>query len=66
MATDSQQAAASAALTAIESGDWDRFLLRLRAAIEQRRQTPEYQRTLIAGAGETIAAARRAAQRDDR
>lgn len=41
--------AAFAALTAIEAGEWDRFLLRLRAAIEQRRRTDAYKAHLIAG-----------------
>jgi hypothetical protein len=43
------EAAAFAALEAIEAGDWDRFLLRLRAAIEARRKTEEYQAHIIAG-----------------
>ena len=38
----SEQAAAFAALEAIQSGKWDRFLLRLGAAIAQRRNTQEY------------------------
>ena len=42
-------AAAFAALTAIESAEWDRFLLRLRAAIEQRRQTEDYHAHIVAG-----------------
>jgi hypothetical protein len=43
-------AEAFAALDAIESGRWDRYLLRLRAAIEIRRQTDEYKAHIIAGA----------------
>lgn len=42
-------AAAFAALEAIESGQWDRFLLRLQAAIKQRRQTDDYRRHIVAG-----------------
>jgi hypothetical protein len=45
-------AAAFAALTAIESGEWDRFLLRLRAAIEQRRQTDDYRAHIVAGSAD--------------
>jgi len=44
-----QSAAAFAALEAIQSGDWDRFLLRLRSAIEQRRATQGYRDHIIAG-----------------
>lgn len=47
----SAQADAFAALTHIEDGDWDRFLLRLRAAIDARRKTEAYQRHIIAGDG---------------
>lgn len=43
-------AAAFAAIEAIQSGEWDRFLSRLRGAINQRTQTDEYKSTLIAGA----------------
>jgi hypothetical protein len=49
MAALSQQAAAFAALEAIESGAWDRYLLRLRGAIEQRRRTPDYAAHIVAG-----------------
>lgn len=42
-------AAAFAALESITSGEWDRFLLRLRTAIEERRWTPEYERHIVAG-----------------
>ena len=42
-------AAAFAAMEAIESGEWDRYLLRLRAAIEQRRKTQEYRDHIIVG-----------------
>jgi predicted aminopeptidase len=38
----SEQVDAFAALEHILTGDWDRFLLRLRAAIDQRRSTDEY------------------------
>jgi hypothetical protein len=48
MAQTSEQAAAFAALTAIETGDWDRYLLRLQAAIRRRLLTEEYKRTLVA------------------
>jgi hypothetical protein len=44
-------AAAFAALNAIEAGDWDRYLLRLRAAIDMRRETAAYKATLIIGEG---------------
>jgi hypothetical protein len=47
-ACQAQSASAFAALTAIESGDWDRFLLRLRAAIEARRGTDEYWQHVVA------------------
>jgi len=43
-----RSAAAFAALEAIAAGEWDRFLLRLRAAIEQRRQTDEYKAHIVA------------------
>lgn len=49
--TGSQAAAESfAALQHIEDGDWDRWLMRLRAAIEQRRATQGYADSFVAGA----------------
>lgn len=45
----SAESAAFTALEAIQSGEWDRYLLRLRAAIEARRQTADYRRHIIAG-----------------
>jgi hypothetical protein len=45
----SGEAAAFAALTAIESGEWDRYLLRLRTAIERRRGTDDYKAHIVAG-----------------
>jgi len=45
-----QGAAAFAALESIQAGDWDRFLLRLRAAIDVRRGTKDYRDGLVAGA----------------
>lgn len=45
----SATAAAFAALEAIEAGEWDRYLLRLRAAIEQRRKTCDYAKHIVAG-----------------
>ena len=44
-----EQAAAFAAVEAIDSGAWDRYLHRIRGAIFMRTQTDEYQETLIAG-----------------
>jgi len=41
-------AAAFAALQAIQAGEWDRFLLRLRAAIRARIDTDDYQGSLRA------------------
>jgi hypothetical protein len=49
--TDPIAPTAFAALLAIENGDWDRYLLRLRAAIEQRRKTEAYRRHIIIGSG---------------
>jgi len=46
----SAQADAFAAMEHIEAGDWDRFLLRLLAAIGARRKTEEYKAHIIAGA----------------
>ena len=43
------QAAAFAALQAIQSGEWDRYLIRLQAAIFHRRQTEEYRDHIVAG-----------------
>lgn len=43
-----ESAAAFAALRAIESGSWDRFLLRLQAAIRQRLQTEDYRQHIVA------------------
>lgn len=43
------EANAFAALEHIQDGDWDRFLLRLRAAIDMRRKTDEYKRHIVAG-----------------
>ena len=40
---------AFAALEHILAGDWDRFLIRLQAAIRQRLATDEYKATLVAG-----------------
>ena len=40
--TDKEAPAAFAALEKIESGDWDRYLLRLRAAINQRLPKVKY------------------------
>jgi len=45
----STQAAAYAAIESIEDGEWDRYLLRLRAAINQRIQTESYRRHIVAG-----------------
>ena len=45
----SADADAFAALEHIVAGDWDRFLLRLRAAIDARRKTDEYGAHVIAG-----------------
>lgn len=42
-------AAAFAAVEAIMSGEWDRYLHRIRGACMLRAQTDEYQATLIAG-----------------
>ena len=47
-------AAAFAAMEAILSGEWDRFLLRLQAAIRERRMTPEYEAHIIAGSTEAL------------
>lgn len=48
-ASPASKAFAFAALEAIIAGDWDRYLLRLRGAIEQRRKTPEYEAHIVAG-----------------
>jgi len=45
----SENAAAFAAIEAINSGRWDRYLHRLRGAINVRVQTDAYQATLVAG-----------------
>ena len=42
-------AAAFAAVEAIMAGRWDKYLHRIRGAINLRTQTDEYQATLIAG-----------------
>jgi hypothetical protein len=47
--TDTTQIEAFAALKHIENGDWDRFLLRLRVAIELRRATDEYEQHIVVG-----------------
>lgn len=47
--SNTAQIEAFAALNHIENGDWDRFLLRLRGAIELRRATDEYEQHIIAG-----------------
>jgi hypothetical protein len=47
--TDTVSSAAFAALTAIEAGEWDRYLLRLLYAINQRRHTEGYLDHLTAG-----------------
>lgn len=44
-----KDAAAFAALQAIEEGEWDRFLHRLLGAINMRRQTDEYRAHIVAG-----------------
>lgn len=43
-------AAAFAAIEAITSGEWDRYLHRIKGAIVTRQNTDAYQDTLIAGA----------------
>lgn len=43
---------AFSALDRIEAGDWDRYLLRLRAAIQARMRTDEYTQHIIAGSKE--------------
>lgn len=45
----SDQAHAFAALEAILAGEWDRYLLRLRAAITKRLATEAYQQHIVAG-----------------
>jgi hypothetical protein len=47
--TPPQDATAFAALQAIESGEWDKYLLRLKAAIIARMRTEGYAQHLIAG-----------------
>lgn len=47
--SEGQQAAAFAALTAIERGEWDRYLIRLNAAIKQRMRTEAWQRHIVVG-----------------
>lgn len=46
---DPEWTATLAAIDAIESGRWDKYLLRVRAAIEQRRSTEEYGLHIICG-----------------
>lgn len=43
------QAAAFAALEAIMSGAWDRYLHRFKGAVTTRSNTDEYQNSIIAG-----------------
>lgn len=45
----STAAAVFAAIEAINSGQWDGWLHRLRGAIVTRTQTDEYEATLVAG-----------------
>lgn len=47
-------AAAFAALEAIQSGQWDRFLTRLQAALSARMRTPEWQHHIVAGDTTTV------------
>lgn len=47
--SDSTAAAAFAAIEAIASGEWDRYLIRLRGAIEMRGRTKDYRAHLVAG-----------------
>ena len=49
----SNEAAAFAALQAIEAGEWDRFLHRLIGAINMRRDTDEYRAHLVAKSSDT-------------
>ena len=44
-----EAAAAFAALEAIQSGEWDRYLLRLRAAINERMKTEGYRDHIVVG-----------------
>jgi hypothetical protein len=46
----SRQSEAFSALDRIESGDWDRYLLRLQAAINMRTRTDDYRAHIIARA----------------